>query len=244
MKHPLSHSSSSCVDVLIRNRLFLISAPLSPSEYLSANIQVMEQLRTSVTLFCDVKTTANAPMYSNITWFRNQHEVKSDDRFRANNFKLLVRTNSGHNDGQVAQKPAGTVRCGAHSSRAGMIFSKPFDLDGLFDRIENRIQRRRRPGERHQKRSNDSPRRIMTYTEDQIVLSCRLAAAHGAFIEWTRDGKSFRTSREENPGDGKWISGLNLIQFKRLIFPFSLPRSNSRGHGQRQPAHLSQRHGR
>lgn len=165
----------------------------------------MEQLRTSVTLFCDVKTTANVPMFSNITWFRNQHEVKSDDRFRANNFKLHVRT---HRDaeGQVPRKAAGVVRCGAHSPRAGMIFSKSFDLDSLFDRIENRVQqKKRRPGagERHQKRSNDSPRRIITYTEDQIVLNCRLSVSSSDVVEWLRDGKSFRTSRDEGPGDGE-----------------------------------------
>lgn len=166
----------------------------------------MEQLRTSVTLFCDVKTTANEPMFSNITWFRNQHEVKNDDRFHANNFKLHVRTYLNHKEKQETtdRKPAGLVRCGAHSARAGMIFSKSFDLDALFDRIENKVQKRKRPGagDRHQKRSNDSPRRILTYTEDQIVLNCRLSVSGTDFVEWTRDGKGFRTSKDENPGDG------------------------------------------
>lgn len=167
----------------------------------------MEQLRSSVTLFCDVKTTSSQPMYSNITWFRNQHEVKNDDQFKANNFKLHVRTNGHKQDQQELSKPAGVVRCGAHSSRAGMIFSKPFDLDALFARIENKVPRRsnnnnKRP---HQKRSNDSPRRIITYTEDQIVLNCRMAAQPGDLIEWTRDGKSFRSMVDEASamGDGE-----------------------------------------
>lgn len=178
------------------------------TEYTSAHIQVMEQLRSSITLFCDVKTTSHQPMYSNITWFRNQHEVKSDARFKANNFKLHVRRTSGakdHPHDTTKDEPAGVVRCGAHSSRAGMIFSKPFDLDALFERIENKVPRRRRPGERHQKRSNDSPRRIITYTEDQIVLNCRMAVRPGDIIEWTRDGKSFRTSADAmSGGDGEF----------------------------------------
>lgn len=193
--------------MMIRRRTISQLFP-SSTEYVSANIQVMEQLRTSVTLFCDVKTTANVPMFSNITWFRNQHEVKSDDRFRANNFKLHVRTHHTDRDSQeqVPRKPAGVVRCGAHSPRAGMIFSKSFDLDSLFDRIENKVQqKRRRPGagERHQKRSNNSPRRIITYTDDQIVLNCRLSVSSSDLVEWLRDGKSFRTSRDEGPGDGE-----------------------------------------
>lgn len=166
----------------------------------------MEQLRSSVTLFCDVKTTSSQPMYSNITWFRNQHEVKNDDQFKANNFKLHVRTSGHKQDQQELSKPAGVVRCGAHSSRAGMIFSKPFDLDALFARIENKVPRRNNNNKRpHQKRSNDSPRRIITYTEDQIVLNCRMAAQPGDLIEWTRDGKSFRSMVDEASamGDGE-----------------------------------------
>lgn len=180
----------------------------------------MEQLRSSVTFYCDVKTTADQPIQSNITWFRNQHEVKNDAQFTVNNGRLHFRTTATNSQDN---KSMGTVRCGAHSPRAGMVFSKAFDLDALLDRIENRVQKRRRPSNgRHQKRSNDSPRRMIAYTEDQITLYCRLAGGlQGGLVEWTRDGKSFRTSRDEGPGDGKRI--MRFLLYSTLTeFPFQV----------------------
>lgn len=155
----------------------------------------MEQLRGSVTLFCEVKTTAREPMHSNITWYRNHHEVKNDDRFHVNNFKLRVR---GPKAIKEEKNALGGIRCGAHSAQAGMIFSKSFDLDALFERIErNSVHGSRRRTSGHQKRSNDSPRRIITYTEDSIVFNCRLSVSAADLIQWTKDGKLFKTSRDE-----------------------------------------------
>lgn len=209
---------------LINNKL-----QSSLAEYVTANIQVMEQLRGSVTLFCEVKTTAREPMHSNITWYRNHHVLKSDDRFHVNNFKLRVR---GPRD--FKEKPEkgslGGIRCGAHSSRAGMIFSKSFDLDALFERIErNSVHGSRRRTNGHQKRSNDSPRRIITYTEDQIVLNCRLSVSSTDFIQWTKDGKPFKTSRDEGSfshdisikDDGECASNRMLWEIIPMKFLFT-----------------------
>lgn len=180
----------------------------------------MEQFRTSVTLFCQVKTTARQPMHSNITWYRNHQQMKSDDQFHLNNYKLHVRGDV-LGDGTVASKPSkavgdkgkrmslGGVRCGAHSAKAGMIFSKSFDLDALFERMQRNSvyggaggavppsRSRKRTGGNHQKRSSDSPRRIIAYTEDPITLNCRLSVSSADLVEWTRDGKRFRLSHND-----------------------------------------------